>query len=184
MTRSKLLFASIPGALILSIAQFASAMTTQTRIDYTAAIERASAVYKEASAKCQPLTGHDKAMCAVEARAVEKRAKASAGANYEGTVKSKTDSLIADADADFMVAKVACDNKAGRDKDVCIKQANATHVKLVVDAKAHKTSADAGAAVREDTREAQMKVALAKCDAMSGINKDTCVSSAKAAYAK
>lgn len=184
MIRSKLLVTSMGAAAILSFAQLASATTAQTRIDYTAAVDRASAVYKDARAKCEPLTGHDKDMCAVEAKAVEKRAKAAAEANYQGTVQAKTDSRIADADADFMVAKVACDIKAGQEKNVCVKEANAAHVKLVADAKAHKTAVDARVEARDDTREAQQELALAKCDAMSGNDKDACVTSAKAAYAK
>jgi hypothetical protein len=184
MNRSKVLVVSIGGAAILSCAQFAFAMTTQTRTDYSAALDRASVVYKDARAKCGPLTGHDKDMCVVEAKAVEKRAKASAEANYKGTIKARTDSQIANANADFMVAKVACDTKSGSEKSVCVKQAQATQVKLVADAKAHKTAVDARADAREDTRDAQYKVALAKCDAMSGTDKDTCLTSAKSAYAK
>ena len=184
MNRSKLLVASMGGAAILACAQLAFAVTTQTRSDYTAAVDRASTEYKGARAKCEPLTGHDKDRCSVEAKAAEKRAKASAEANYRATDKAKSDSRIADADADFMVAKVACDTKARHEKDQCMKQAKATHVKLVADARGHKISVDARAESREDTREAQREVALAKCDAMSGIDKDTCVTSARAAYAK
>jgi hypothetical protein len=183
MNRSKLLVASIGGAAVLSFTQIAFA-TTQTRADYTAAVDRASVVYKDASAKCEPLTGHNKDMCVVEAKAVEKRAKASAAAAYKGTITSKTDSQIANADAELMVAKVACDTKTGHEKDVCLKQAQATHVKLVADAKSHKTVVDARADAREDTRDARYKVALVKCDAMSGTEKDTCVTSAKSAYGK
>jgi hypothetical protein len=184
MNRYKMLVASIGGAAILSCAQFAFAMTMQTRADYSAAVDRASVVYKDARAKCEPLTGHDKDMCVVEAKAVEKRAKASAEANYKGTIKSRTDSQIANADADFMVAKVACDAKTGSGKGVCVKQAQATQVKLVADAKAHKTAVEARADAREDTRDAQYKVALAKCDTMSGTEKDACLTSAKSAYGK
>jgi hypothetical protein len=184
MHRAKLLVSSIGGAAILSCAQFAFAATSQTRIDYTAAMDRAAVVYKDARTKCEPLTGHNKDVCVVEAKAVEKRAKASAEANYKGTIKSKTDSRIAYADADYMVAKVACDTKAGQEKDVCVKQAQATQVKLVADAKANKTSVDARVDAREDTRDAQYKVALAKCDAMPGTEKDSCVTSAKSAFGK
>jgi hypothetical protein len=184
MNRSKLLVSSLGGAAILSVAQFAFAATAQTRVDYTAAMDRATVVYKDARAKCEPLTGHNKDVCVVDAKAVEKRAKASAEANYKGTIKSKTDSRIAYADADYMVAKVACDTKAGQEKDVCVKQAQATQVKLVADAKANKTSVDARVDAQEDTRDAQYKVALAKCDAMSGTEKDGCVTSAKSAFGK
>jgi hypothetical protein len=183
MNRTKLLAGAIGGAAFLSFAQIAPA-TTQTRIDYNNATSRATAVYKDASAKCAPMTGHEKDMCAVEAKATEKRSKAAAEATYKGTIKAKTASRIANADADFMVAKVACDTRAGQEKDVCVKQAEATHVKLVADAKANKTAVDARADAREDTRDAQFKVAMAKCDAVAGTEKDMCVTSAKSTYGK
>ena len=130
------------------------------------------------------MSGHEKDMCVVEAKAVEMRAKAAADANYQDTNKAKTDSRIADADADFMVAKVACDAKVGQEKIICVKQAQATQIKLVADAKAHKTSVDAQADAREDTRDAQYQLALAKCNAMSSLEKRTCVTSANSTYGK
>jgi len=184
VNRSKFLIASIGGAAILTFAQVAFATTTQTRIDYPAAMEHASAVYKDARAKCEPLGGHEKDMCVVEAKAVEKRTKASIEADFKGTVKAKTDSRIANADADFMVAEVACDAQTGQKKTICVKEAKATQVKLVADARAHKTAVDARADARADTRDAQYKVALAKCDAMSGTERDTCVTAAKSTYGK
>jgi hypothetical protein len=168
----------------LFVAQIGFAMTTQTRADYTAAVDRATVVYKNAHAKCEPLRGHDRDTCVVEARAVEKRAKAAAEANYRGTIKARIDSQIASADADLMVAKVACETKAGQERNVCLKHAQATHVKQVADANAHKTAIDARADASEDTRDAQYKVALAKCDAIAGTEKDTCVTSAKSAFGK
>lgn len=184
MNRSKLLVASIQGVAILSFAPLTFATTPQTRVDYTAARDHAWVEYKHARAKCEPLTGHDRDMCVVEAKAVEKRQTASAEADYKGTIKSKTNSRIAHADADYMVAKVACDTKAGQEKDICVREARATQVKLVADAKANKTAVDARDDAREDTRDAQYKVALAKCDAMAGTDKDNCVTAAKSAYGK
>jgi hypothetical protein len=184
MNRTKLWVALTGGAALLLFGQMAGAAAAQTHAEYTAAVDRASADYKNASAQCEPLAGHDKDMCVVDARAVEKRAKASAEANYKGTAKARMDSQIANADADFMIAKVACEPKAAQERDVCVKEAQATQVKLVADAKAHKTAVDARTDAREDTRDAQYKVALAKCDAMSGTEKDTCVTSANSAFGK
>ena len=184
MNRSKLLVALMGSATMLAAGQVASASPIQTRADYSAALDRVAVEYKDARARCGPLTGHDKDICVVEARAVEKRAKASAEANYKGTVKSKTDKQIANADADFMVAKVVCDPRTGAEKDVCVKEAEATRVRLVADARAHKTAVEARVDAREDTRDAQYKVALAKCDALSSTEKDTCVTTAKSAYGK
>jgi len=184
MNRSKLLVAMMGVAAMMAFDPTASAETTQARTAYTAALDHASLQYKGASAKCEPMAGHDKDMCAVEAKAVEKRAKASAEADYKGTIESRTNSQIANADADFMVAEVACDTEAGQQKDVCVKQAQATQVKRVSAAKAHKTAVDAQAGARDDTREAQYKVEIAKCDAMSGPEKVICVSSAESTYGK
>jgi hypothetical protein len=184
MNRSKLWLALMGGTAMLAFGQLASATTVQTHAEYTAAIDRASADYKNARAKCEPLAGHDKDMCVVEAQAGEKRAKALAESNYKGTTASLTDNRIANADADLMVAKVACEPKAAQEKEVCVKEAQATQVKLVADAKAHKTAVDAQTDARADTRDAQYKVALAKCDAMSGTERDSCVTSANSSFGK
>jgi ABC-type transport system involved in cytochrome bd biosynthesis fused ATPase/permease subunit len=158
MSTSKLLIALMAAAMLV-FGQFACAATTQARADYTATRERISADYKDAHAKCEPLTGHDREMCVVEARATERRAKASAEANYKGTIRSKTDSQIADANANSMVAKVACEVKAGPEKDLCVQQAEATRLKLVDAAHAHKTELDKAEldarGAREDTLNAQ-----------------------------
>lgn len=121
----------------MSFTQYPFAATMQTRTDYAAAMERVYVVYKDARAQCDPLTGHGKNICVAEAMAVEKRAKAAAEVNYRGTIGSKTDSRIADADADLMIARVACGTKAGQEKDACLKEAKATNVRLVANAAAY-----------------------------------------------
>lgn len=135
-TRYGLFVTSIAGAVILSFTQFPFEATMQTRSDYTTAVNRIYVAYKDARGKCEPLAGYGRDMCVVDAKAAEKRAKATAEVNYTGTIRSKTDSRIADADADLMVARVACGNKDGQDKDDCVNQAKAANVKLVADARA------------------------------------------------
>ena len=49
-------------------------------------------------------------------------------------------------------------------------------------AKADKKVSDARVEAREDTREADYKVAAQKCDALAGADKDSCVSAAKAKF--
>ena len=136
MNRSRLILACIAGAVILSFTQYPFAVTMQTRTDYAAAMDRIYVSHMDARAKCTPLTGHGRDMCVVDARATDKRARATAEVNYKGTITSKTDSRIADADAELMIARVACGNKAGQEKDVCVMEAKATNVRLVGDAKA------------------------------------------------
>ena len=75
---------------------------------------------------------------------------------------------VKNADADYKAAKEACKSRSGNDRDVCLKQAKADHVKATSEAKARLESKSAMADAREDTVDAQYKVAKEKCDALSG----------------
>jgi hyperosmotically inducible periplasmic protein len=134
MNRFRWVALCIAGAAILSFTRFPYAATMQTRIDYASALDRVYIVYRTALAKCTPLAGHDRNMCVVEAHALESRSKAEAELGYKGTIQAKADNLIANADADLMIAKVACDTKAGKEKSTCVTEAKATNFKLVADA--------------------------------------------------
>jgi len=125
----------------------------------------------------------------------EKIAKAEADAAYKGTPKAREAARIAHADADYSVAKEKCDDLSGNQKDVCVKEAKAAYTKAKADAKVDRvaadtrnTSAEKMAAARkdatEDKRDADYKVAIEKCDSLSGAAKDTCVKDAKARYGK
>jgi hypothetical protein len=119
---------------ILTFTRFPYAATLQTRVDYMAALERVYDTYRTARALCAPLAGHERDMCAVAAQAAERRSKAAAEVNYKGTIKSKSDREIADADADLMIARVACGARGAREKSACLNEARAVNVKLVADA--------------------------------------------------
>lgn len=96
--------------------------------------------------------------------------------------KNEYKAAVARADADYKAAKEECKTKQGNDKDVCLKQAKADHIKATEEAKAHMKSQTAMADAREDTMEAQYKVAKEKCDALSGDAKDACIKNAKLKY--
>jgi hypothetical protein len=89
---------------------------------------------------------------------------------------------IAHADADYKAAKEACKARQGNDKDVCMKEAKAAHVKVTADAKAKRKSGAAMGDARDDKMDANYKVAKEKCDAMSGDAKDACIRDAKMKY--
>jgi len=89
---------------------------------------------------------------------------------------------VAHADADYKAAKEACKARQGNDKDVCMKEAKAAHVRATADAKAKRKSAAAMADARDDKMDANYKVAKEKCDAMSGDSKDACIRDAKMKY--
>ena len=67
-----------------------------------------------------------------------------------------------------------------------MKEANATLVKAKADAKvdAATKQADARKEATADKRAADYKVAIEKCDALTGAGKDACVSNAKVQYGK
>ena len=177
------LFASVLiGVATLTVATAATAMTSETRAHYNATVDRASADYKIARDKCNSLSGNAKNVCVEEARAAEKRAKADAKAQYKHTSKAQTNALIAAADGDYAVAKAKCGAKTGNDMNVCVEEAKAARAKAIAEAKANKKVSDARAEVREDTREADYKVAAEKCEALSGADKDACISAAKAKF--
>ena len=152
--------------------------------DYSAAKDRAATEYKAARAQCDSMSGNQKDVCIAQAKAAEKRAVAEAEAQYKNTDKARADARIAAAEADYDVAKAKCDARTGNDKDVCMKEAKAAEVKAKADAKASEKVAAIRQDAREDKLDADYKVALEKCDAMSGPAKDSCVANAKAKYQK
>jgi hypothetical protein len=89
---------------------------------------------------------------------------------------------VAHANADYKAAKEACKTRQGNDKDVCMKEAKAAHVKATADAKAKRKSAAAMADARDEKSDANYKIAKEKCDAMSGDAKDACIRDAKMKY--
>ena len=180
LTMNRLLQGAVVGLAVPTLA-FAAAMTST---DYSAAKDRAAADYKAARARCDGMSGNPKDVCIAEAKSAEKKAKAEAEANYKNTEKARSDATIAAAEADYDVAKARCDAKNGNDKDVCIKEAKAAETKAKADAKANQKVAAARQDAREDKMDADYKVAIEKCDALSGAAKDSCVSNAKAKYRK
>ena len=155
---------------------------TMTSAEYKAAKDRAAEQYKAAKAQCDGMSGNDKDVCIAEAKAAEKKAKAEAEAQYKHTDKAAAEARIAAAEADYDVAKAKCGAKKGNDKDVCIKEAKAAETKAKADAKATKKIASAKEDAREDKMDAEYKVAVEKCDSLSGAAKSDCVNAAKAKY--
>ena len=106
------------------------------------AIKNAEMQYKTDKAACDALKGNAKDICTEEAKGKEKVAKAEAAAAYENTPKARENARLARADATYEVAKEKCDDLAGNAKDVCVKEAKATHVKAKADAKVDRVAAD------------------------------------------
>ena len=179
---------------------FAGATTAQTTTpqDKNArdqAIKAADAAYKADKEACNAMSGNAKDICMQEAKGKEKVAKAEAKAAYDATPKARENARLARAEATYEVAKEKCDDMSGNQKDVCVTQAKAAYTKAKADAKVDRVAADtSGSAVKktaeakkdaaEDKRDADYKVAVEKCDSLSGNAKDACVRDAKARYGK
>ena len=162
---------------------------------YDTAVRNAETQYKIDKDACGARSGNAKDICLAEASGKEKIAKADAEAAYKNTPKAREDARIARAEANHNVAKEKCDVLSGNAKDVCVKEADATLMKVKADAKVDRVAADTkdDVAMKEadarkqaaaDKRDADYKVAAEKCDALSGSAKSTCISEANLRHGK
>jgi hypothetical protein len=175
---------AMPQAMAAAGAPVAAAEQVEARAAYQAALARAKAVWQQARAQCNTITGNPKAVCMAEARAVRVGVEEEARARYKNTVKAYTQSRLRIATANFELGKARCAALTGNEKDVCLKQAKAALVAAQADAKADRKAIEARADARDDKREALYKVALEKCDAFAGVARDDCVKAAKSQYGK
>ena len=173
--------ALVAAALCVSGGAFAA---TMTHAEYSAKKDQISADYKSDKAACDKLSGNEKDVCVERAKGKESIAKAELEYSYTG--KESDGAKIAErkADANYAVAKEQCDDRKGNDKDVCVKEAKATHEKALADAKLNKKVGEARQDAAQDKRDADYKVAVEKCDSMSGDAKSACVKAAKQRYGK
>jgi hypothetical protein len=151
---------------------------------YDQAKASAKAAYDADKKACDSLKDNAKDICVAEAKAKRTRADENAEAAYKNTPKAREHAIHEIAEADYNVAKERCDDKAGNDKDVCVKEAKAAMTKAQADAKATQKGTEARMDANKDKRDADYKVAVEKCDAMSGDAKDSCVKAAKVKYGK
>ena len=190
---SKLLISLLAGAGI-ALASAASAAPI-SKDAHNAEKDRIAAMYKADKDACSKLSGNAKDVCVEEAKAKEKIANADNEAALKDTEGARHDARVARAEANYTVAKEKCDDLSGNAKDVCVKEAKAAEVKAKADAKVAHVSSDANqvaAAKKDDVRKdamenkrtAEYKVAVEKCDALSGAAKNACVQEAKARFGK
>ena len=170
----------VAAVLALPVAQAAN----MAKEDHSSAKTRISADYKTDKAACAALAGNTKDVCVEQAKAKEKIARAELEYGYSGKPADQTKVMVAKAESTYAVAKEKCDDKAGNDKDVCVKQAKAAEVKAVVDAKMGKEIGEIKKDGAEDKRDADYKLAAEKCDALAGDAKASCMAAAKAKFGK
>ena len=182
--------------LMLTLAMsctFAGSAMAMTKTEYKAQKDTISGQYKVAKDKCGAMKDNAKDVCVLEAKGVDKVAKAELEAQYEPTSRHMAKVGMVKADTAYAVAKEKCDDLSGNAKDVCIKDAKVMHVKAKDDAKIAKVSMDTSksksdkmADVKKDAasdeKEAMYKAAKERCDALAGAPKDTCQNDAKVKF--
>lgn len=183
-----------------------AAAATISKAEYRMLGKNIDATYKVEKRKCDAFAGNAKDICSAEVKGKKNVAKADLEASYKPTVGTHYDARVAKVYADYAVAKEHCDDKAGNEKDVCVKEAQAAKIHATADAKAQLKSSkaiimadekivdanvaaitkviDARIDANADKRAADYAVANEKCDALAGDNKDKCKSEAKSSFGK
>lgn len=173
---------ALTAAVLLALAP-AQAQTIG-KADYNAAKTRISADFKSDKAICDGRSGNAKDICVEEAKAKEKVALADLEYKHTGKSGDRNKLLTVKAETAYAVAKERCDDKSGNAKDVCVQEAKAVEVKALADAKMGKEIGEARSDAATTKRDADYKVAVEKCDAMSGDAKASCITAAKASFGK
>jgi hypothetical protein len=172
--------ALVAAMVLASVSQAA----TMSKDEYEVGKTRISADYKTDKAACASLAANAKDVCMEEAKGKEKIATAELKAAHSGKPADHTKALEAKAEANYAIAKEKCDDKAGNDKSVCVKEAKAVEVKALADARTAKQIGEAKAENADEKRDADYKVAVQKCDTLAGDAKTSCVSAAKVQFGK
>jgi hypothetical protein len=142
-------------AAAVSLAFSACAMAgSMTKVEYKAAMKTIEADYASAKTGCDPLLANVKNLCLAEAKGRENVALADLTATYKPSQKTHYKARIAKAQAEFSVAKERCDDKAGNEKRVCLKQADAALTAAKADARAQLKTAKANNAANETSTKA------------------------------
>src|SRR5262249_39608074 len=101
------------------------------------------------------------------------------------TTKAEYDAAKAHAEESYKVAREKCNSLAAHAKDVCVAEAKARRMRDEAAAMAaYKNTPSAWYDQQVKNADADYLVAKEKCDALTGNEKDVCVTEAKAAHTK
>lgn len=126
---------AIAAAITFAFSTGAMAASGISKDEYKADKSKIAAEYKSAKAACGSLAGNAKDICVVEAKGKEKVAKAELEVRFKPGDKTSRAVKIANAEADYAVAKEKCDDQAGNDKKACVKDAKAAEARAKAYAK-------------------------------------------------
>jgi hypothetical protein len=175
---------AIPVALVLVLLQGSAYAQGMAKADYEQRKDRVAAEYKVDKAACSKQAGNAADICKAEAKGKDRVALADLKHAYSGKAADLTKLQEAKAHAAYEVAEEKCDDLAGQPKDVCVQEAKAAKVKALADAKMGKEVRESRRDASQEKMDADYKVAIEKCDALSGAGKSDCVSAAKRQFGK
>jgi hypothetical protein len=150
--------------------------------DQSAEGTRIKAEYKSDKLACAHDRGNLRDICRAQAKGKKQVARAELDYARSGKSTDADKVIIAKADAAYAVAKEQCDDAAGNAKDVCRAEAKAAHTKSKAEIKRTEKIMDAQSTAATVSSHADLKVAVEKCDALSGASKIACVDAAKNQY--
>lgn len=177
-----------PALLGLALVAFAGVAHTAadgSKASYDRAVHRLDAEYKVARSRCDAYTdnsNHQKNICVEEAKAQQKRARALAKLQRDGSVEAEKDARDAYAEADYAVAKAKCERLSGDKEDVCVKEAKAVRDTAKNRADFREKVLEARQEAIEQQQETGYKLAVEKCGQLSGNAQDVCKAKARADY--
>lgn len=112
-----------------------------TKEEAAAEKARIEAQYKADRKGCGTLSGNGKDICIEQAKGNEKVALAELDYKQDGNPHNRDKVAEAKADANYAIAKEKCDDLAGDQKDICVKDAKAAKARADSEIKAtRKTS--------------------------------------------
>ncbi len=194
-------------ALALGLILCNSAMAESiSKPQYKSQKNTIDAQYKTDKRACASLADNANDICIAAAKGKKSTAQAELEASYQPSPQHSYEAQTAKAEADYAVAIEKCDDKAGNDKDVCVKEAKADKVHQIADAKSKMKSTEANAEANDtssaaqataaekkaeahsdaqiDKRNADYLVAKEKCEVLANNAKDLCLSEAKNRFGK
>jgi hypothetical protein len=199
--KSSTMVLTLAAGLALSPLARAETMTKGQYQDTEKSIE---ADARAGMSRCDALAANAKDICVAEVKGKEAVAKAELEAKYEPTAKTRNSVHVAKAEAAYRVSMERCDDRAGNDKDVCVKAAEAAKVHALSDAKSQATATKANMAAQETSANANAKasaignearqeaagqkadaeyaLAKEKCNSLAGNTRDNCVNDAKVRF--
>lgn len=126
-----------------------------TKSQYQSQEKGIEADYKVDQEACNSFSSNAKDICLAEAKGKENIAKSELQVSFKPSTKSRYQASVTKAEADYAVAIERCDDKAGNEKDVCVKEAKSAKIHHIADAKTQMKSKQANAEARETASDAQ-----------------------------